>query len=102
PPIREHRPEVPGELVAVLDRMLAKDPADRFTTPAEVAAALQPLAAGCNLTRLLESVAAPPQQAHRARHPGVGHVLAPPTPVPQETPPPVTRRQKVPEQVTRR
>jgi urea transport system substrate-binding protein len=40
PPLRERRPEVPEYLVAVLERMLAKKPADRFGTPAEVAAAL--------------------------------------------------------------
>ncbi len=42
PPLREHRPDVPEHLDAVLERMLAKKPADRFSTPAEVAAALAP------------------------------------------------------------
>ena len=42
PPLRERRPDVPEHLTAVLDRMLAKKPADRFGTPAEVAAALAP------------------------------------------------------------
>jgi urea transport system substrate-binding protein len=45
PPLREHRPEVPLPLVGVLDRMLAKKPAERFGTPAEAAAALEPHAA---------------------------------------------------------
>jgi WD40 repeat protein len=41
-PIRECRPEVPAELAVVLDKMTAKEPARRFQTPAEVAAALEP------------------------------------------------------------
>jgi len=39
-PIREIRPEVPAELAAVLDRMLAKDPGERFPTAGELDAAL--------------------------------------------------------------
>ncbi len=35
-------PDVPDGLAAILDRMLAKDPDDRFATPAEVAEALAP------------------------------------------------------------
>lgn len=38
------RPEVPAELGRVIDKMLAKDPAQRYQTPVEVAAALTPLA----------------------------------------------------------
>src|SRR5262249_54530733 len=41
-PIREVRPDVPAGLAAVLDRMMAKDPADRYQTPAEVLQALAP------------------------------------------------------------
>jgi len=39
-PVSVSRPEVPGGLVAVLDRLLAKDPAQRHQRPAEVAQAL--------------------------------------------------------------
>jgi serine/threonine protein kinase len=53
PPLRVGRPEVPADLAAVLERMLAKAPADRFATPGEVASALAPFAAGCNLPRLV-------------------------------------------------
>jgi tRNA A-37 threonylcarbamoyl transferase component Bud32 len=53
-PIRQLRPEVPARLAVVLDRMLAKDPADRFAAPAEVAEALRPFTPGSDLGRLLE------------------------------------------------
>jgi formylglycine-generating enzyme required for sulfatase activity/serine/threonine protein kinase len=39
-PIRELRPEVPDGLAEVLVRMMAKDPGQRYQTPAEVAEAL--------------------------------------------------------------
>jgi urea transport system substrate-binding protein len=45
PPLQAIRPDVPQPVVDVLERMLAKKPAERFTTPAEVAAALEPYAA---------------------------------------------------------
>ncbi len=41
-PIRQLRPEVPEGLVAILDKMMAKDPAQRYQTPAEVASVLEP------------------------------------------------------------
>jgi serine/threonine protein kinase len=41
-PIRSVRPDEPADLAAVIHRLLAKDPADRFQTPGEVAAALGP------------------------------------------------------------
>jgi hypothetical protein len=44
PSVRRARPDVPAELAAVLERMLAKNPADRYATPAEVVAALRPFA----------------------------------------------------------
>ena len=40
--IRSIRPEVPEELVAVLEKMMAKDPAHRYQTPQAVVDALQP------------------------------------------------------------
>src|SRR5262249_21693528 len=42
PSIRKARPDVSPELAAVLARMMAKKPQDRYQTPAEVAAALTP------------------------------------------------------------
>ena len=52
PSIRATRPDVPDGLVAVLDRMLAKSPADRFQTPADVARALSRFAVTSDLVAL--------------------------------------------------
>ena len=40
PPIRESAKDVPAELAAIVDKMMAKDPADRYQTMAEVVEAL--------------------------------------------------------------
>ncbi|HKB01969.1 MAG TPA: tetratricopeptide repeat protein [Gemmataceae bacterium] len=60
PSITAARPDVPAGLAAALNRMLAKDPADRFQTPAEVAEALRPFAVGADLGRLLDSTTTRP------------------------------------------
>ncbi len=41
-PLTELRPDLPEELMPVLERMMAKNPAHRYQTPAEVAFALEP------------------------------------------------------------
>jgi eukaryotic-like serine/threonine-protein kinase len=41
-PIQKLRPEVPAEMAAVIAKMMAKDPGERYQTPAEVVAALSP------------------------------------------------------------
>ena len=41
-PLNHVRPDVPAELAALVARMMAKDPAQRFQTPGEVAQALTP------------------------------------------------------------
>jgi hypothetical protein len=43
-PVRELRPQVPEGLAAVLRKMMAKEPGERYQTPAEVVAALEPWA----------------------------------------------------------
>ncbi len=44
PPVRDARPEVPEEVTAILAKLLAKHPSERYQTPAELAAALEPFA----------------------------------------------------------
>ena len=44
PRLTDLRPDVPADVVKILDRLLAKHPDDRFQTPAGLAAALQPWA----------------------------------------------------------
>jgi eukaryotic-like serine/threonine-protein kinase len=41
--IRARRPEVPDAVVAIVDRMMMKNAGDRFASPVELAAALEPL-----------------------------------------------------------
>lgn len=57
-PIRDRRPELPTELATIVDRMLARDPTSRFSTPAEIAAVLKPFAADADPISLL-SISAP-------------------------------------------
>jgi NADH:ubiquinone oxidoreductase subunit len=45
-PLPEVRPEVPAELWAVMAKMLAKKPEDRYQTPREVEQALRPFVTG--------------------------------------------------------
>jgi hypothetical protein len=46
PDVRDLRPEVPGVLARVLDKMLAKKPDDRYQTPRELLSALTLAEAG--------------------------------------------------------
>ena len=41
-PLRSFRPEVPEGIVSIIDRMMAKDPNQRYQTPQEIADALAP------------------------------------------------------------
>lgn len=50
PDVREMRPDVPEALVAILAKMLAKRPEDRFQTPRELSAALMVVAHAAGLT----------------------------------------------------
>jgi len=59
PSVRCLRPDLPQELASIIERMTAKAPAGRFATPAEVATAVAPFAAGHDLTRLMTETAEP-------------------------------------------
>jgi len=59
PPLEQLRPDVPAGVSAVVARMMAKEPAERFQTPGDVAAALEPFAVAqvCTDTPVEESQA---------------------------------------------
>jgi serine/threonine protein kinase len=57
PPLRLKRPEIPGELVTIVERLLAKKPEERFATPGEVAETLKPFTRGCDLPKLVAASA---------------------------------------------
>ncbi|MFH1922451.1 MAG: SUMF1/EgtB/PvdO family nonheme iron enzyme [Planctomycetota bacterium] len=52
PSVASRRKEVPERLARVLGRMLARSPEGRFSTPADVAHALEPFVTGCDLEGL--------------------------------------------------
>jgi serine/threonine protein kinase len=56
--LRLLRPDVPEELVQIIEAMMAKEPARRYQTPAEVAAALEPF---------VSAIEAPPTEAELGR-----------------------------------
>jgi serine/threonine protein kinase len=62
PSIHRFRGDVPKELCAVLERMLAKDPAARPATPAAVAELMAPFAVGNNLQALFARAEKAPEQ----------------------------------------
>ncbi|MDX1947437.1 MAG: protein kinase [Pirellulaceae bacterium] len=53
PPVESRRADVPPELAAIVAKLLAKSPDQRYATPAELAAALTPLTADANLQQLI-------------------------------------------------
>jgi serine/threonine protein kinase len=70
PDVRELNPRVPKKMAAVLQRMLAKKPADRYQRPAELLEALVRL---------------------RKRPPATGRAKEPPAPPPRDLPKPLPR-----------
>jgi serine/threonine protein kinase len=56
-PLSKHNPLVPARLDQVIQRALAKEPADRYATPLEFANALQPWAKGIGMLPSDESAA---------------------------------------------
>ena len=67
PPVQRFAPEVPDGLAAVLDRMLATEPAGRFATAGEVVEALTPWCGGADLSILMQPAGA----AERPRQPAL-------------------------------
>jgi serine/threonine protein kinase len=67
-PVRLLRPDVPEGVAAILERMMAKDPAARYQTPAELAGALAPF---------VQTAIPPPGTAEMPRlSPAAGGTLA--------------------------
>ncbi|MBN2577933.1 MAG: TIGR03067 domain-containing protein [Pirellulales bacterium] len=62
-PIRQINPEVPEGIEKILDRLLAKNPDDRFTTPNEVAEAVKPFATSSDLLDLIEYAESVPDRS---------------------------------------
>jgi serine/threonine protein kinase len=65
-PVCDLRPEIPVELAAIVAKMMAKEPADRFQIPSEVAAALVPFFKG---TKPSPSANAESRSSGKAREP---------------------------------
>lgn len=53
-PITTQNKNVPKELASVLAKIMAKDSQERYLSPAEVASAIEPFSAGCDLITLIE------------------------------------------------
>jgi serine/threonine protein kinase len=63
-PIDEHRGDIPRELRAIVARMLAARPDERFASAAAVAAALRPFAASSNLRKVIAEAKGESTSAH--------------------------------------
>ena len=66
PPLSDVRSDIPAELSEIVDRMLAKEPAERFSTPSEILAALQAFVGDADLPALLNR--------YRSAHKSVEHL----------------------------
>src|SRR5262249_50591970 len=75
PSIRELRQDVPAELEAVLLRMVAKVPGDRFVCPGDVAQALQGLANGHDILGLAATARAKIESADEGEPSGAVHSI---------------------------
>jgi len=56
PDIKTIRPDIPDGLAEVVHKLLTKSPSERFDTPADLAAALQPYCTGANLAAIGNSL----------------------------------------------
>lgn len=71
PPLSEVAPECPSELSALVGRLMAKAPSDRFSSASEVANALRPLLVQANLADSAEGFPAVPREVPRADPPKI-------------------------------
>jgi serine/threonine protein kinase len=77
-PIRELRPEIPVPLAEIIHKLLAKSPEDRFQTPAELLAALEPLGIpGPRSYSSLDTLTGPPRATPSNPELGSGWLLVP-------------------------
>jgi serine/threonine protein kinase len=89
-PVLERRPDVPTEIIAVIDRMMAKDAKDRYQTPAAVAEALSPWTQTPIAPPAADEM---PRRSLAALSPGSpSQVLLPSTPTPRTVPSDLIRR----------
>lgn len=91
--IRTLRPDVPEELARILDRMMAKEPARRYQTPAEVAEALATIAVGSMPPPTAEEM--PPPSLAPAGRPS-SHISAATPSLAQDTDPARTAEPSLP------
>jgi len=77
-PLRELRPEIPVPLAEIIHKLLAKSPEDRFQTPAELLAALEPLGIpGPRSYSSLDTLTGPPRATPSNPELGSGWLLVP-------------------------
>jgi serine/threonine protein kinase len=91
-PVTNYRRDVPAPVLHLLQQLMAKEPADRPATPAEVARALEPFCAGAALAVLVHQVQALPHDKaplHQDQQTGEGE--ATPVSRPVRSAPPVSR-----------
>jgi serine/threonine protein kinase len=79
-PVNQVRPDVPAELAAVVAKMLAKDPAERFQTPGDVAKALKPFCTRANAALKIPKANAPQTAPAKAVPARAGAASAAPHP----------------------
>ncbi|MGI8982403.1 MAG: SUMF1/EgtB/PvdO family nonheme iron enzyme [Pirellulaceae bacterium] len=77
PAIQSCRSDIPPRLAAIIHKMLAKDPADRFATPEELAETLAPFCQSANLSALLERGAPDGQPATKSEAPTHEQISSP-------------------------
>jgi hypothetical protein len=69
PPLKSLRPDVPDVLIAVVEKMMAPRPEDRFATPAALAAALEPFSTPSDSSSAQNMRFGPAAPARRSRRP---------------------------------